>query len=104
MPTLFDSIILVFRDRITTEVIGTRKDARRFMRPWTHWAIESKGEREVRFRGRDIIYVEVVTIEEKRRLAAEAAAKAEAELKKNPHPGKEPILRTPTGRIVPVPR
>lgn len=98
-PTPFsDSVILVFKEKIQLEVIGGAKDAARFRRPWGHKAKEVKDGREVRFRGRDVILSELVTAEEKARKAAEATAKAEAERKANPHPGREPERRMPAGR------
>jgi hypothetical protein len=99
-PTPFlDSIILVFKDRLQLEVFGRAKDAARFRRPWGHKAKVVKEGRDVWFRGRDILFTEFVTAGEKLRKAAEAAAKAEAERKLNPHPGREPKLRTPGGRL-----
>lgn len=93
-----DSIILVFKEKIQLEIIGGAKDAARFRRPWGHKAKDAKDGREVWFRGRDVLFSEFVTAEEKARKAAEAAAKAEAERKANPHPGREPKFTLPGSR------
>jgi len=98
-PAIFaDSIILVFKDKIQLEVVGGAKDAIFFRQPWGHKAKDAKDGREVWFRGRDVLFFELVTAEEKARKTAEAAAKAEAERKANPHPGREPEHRIPGGR------
>lgn len=93
-----DSIVLVFKDRIQLEVVGGAKDAARFRRPWGHKAKDDKESREVWFRGRDVLFCELVTVEEKARKAAEAAAKAEDERKANPNPGRPARLMVPGGR------
>ncbi len=94
-PTFKDSVILVFENKLQLEVYGGEKAAGRFLRRWRHKAVMMADGRPVRFRGRDVLFTQVVPAGEKARKAAEAEEKAEAERKKNPNPGREPKHTTP---------
>ena len=94
-PTFKDSVILVFGNKLQLEVDGGEKAAGRFLRRWRHKAVMTADDRPVRFRGRDVLFAQVVPGLEKARKAKEVAEKAEAEQKKNPNPGREPKHTTP---------
>ncbi|MCJ7643873.1 MAG: hypothetical protein MUP28_05285 [Candidatus Aminicenantes bacterium] len=87
------------RDRIQIEIAGEEPEARRIMASRRPVTVKSnKNGRTIIIRSRDILIAEVVTAAEERAMAEEAAAKAEAERKVNPHPGREPKFALPGGR------
>lgn len=92
-----DSVILVFKGGYQYEVKGGPRDAVRFRRPWPHKAWSEKNGREIWFKGRDLLFTELVTAAEKERKLREAAEKAAAEQKMNPKPGRDPVFTPAPG-------
>ena len=90
------SIVLFLHDGLKLEIQGEQEMADKILRARRPIAVKSrKGGRTVLIRGREVMAAEIITAAEEAKLAAQAVAKAEAEAKKNPHPGREPRLVVP---------
>ena len=94
-------VTLIFKEKLQLEIVGEEPEARRVMAARRPVAVKARRDgRTIIVRGHDVILAEIITAAEEATLAEMARAKAEAERKANPNPGRAPKLVIPDTRII----